>query len=190
MSKDSLGERRKALEDSFFREKDKQLVNQLQQDIQREQDRLSLSQVSGVYEAAVLDAILAAGIAAETASALFLVPLIEVAWADGKVETRERDAVLQAAKDRGLGDDCAGYQLLKDWLEEPPSTDLFDAWHDFARQAAQEVDPEQFGQIRQEIFSKAQGVAESAGSFLGITSGISKAERVVLDRIKASLGAK
>lgn len=50
--------------------------------------------------------------APETVRALFLLPVVEVAWADGAVQRGERQSILTAAAERGLLDE-AGRQVVR-----------------------------------------------------------------------------
>ncbi len=49
-----------------------------------------------------------------------LLPLVYVAWADGKIQKGERDLILQIARERGMLDH-GGEDALSRWLSEPPS---------------------------------------------------------------------
>ena len=48
----------------------------------------------------------------EVLATLSIIPLIESAWADGKIEEEEREAVLKGAESYGLLKDRIGYNLL------------------------------------------------------------------------------
>jgi uncharacterized membrane protein YebE (DUF533 family) len=49
-----------------------------------------------------------------------LLPLVYVAWADGKIQSQERNLILSIAKDRGLLEN-GGEQALERWLSDRPS---------------------------------------------------------------------
>ena len=49
-----------------------------------------------------------------------LLPLVYVAWADGKLQKSERDVILRIARENGLLDH-GGEDALSRWLSEPPS---------------------------------------------------------------------
>src|SRR5688500_13479639 len=51
--------------------------------------------------------------------ALAVLPLVEVAWADGEVTPRERDRIERAARELALSPE--GWMLLTDWLAHAPS---------------------------------------------------------------------
>jgi len=71
-------------------------------------------------EASLIDEIAELGIDEESWQALIVLPLAEVAWADGVVHPRERAAVLEIATTRlSLGP--KGHALLETWLSDRPT---------------------------------------------------------------------
>ena len=126
------------------------------------------------------------GITSETVVALSLVPLVAVAWADRIVDTRERDAVLDAAHECGLSNDSASWQLLSHWLHNKPSEKLFAAWKSYAEALAPTLSSEQLQRLRQDISNRTREVAEAAGGILGLGS-VSKAEEKVINDVQQAL---
>ena len=78
------------------------LVQELRQKHEQAARAEDLAAASGIQNPAVLEALAAVGVRAETLTALALVPLVAVAWADGEVQTGERFAILRAAHELGL----------------------------------------------------------------------------------------
>lgn len=63
---------------------------------------------------------------------LFLFPLVEVAWADGRVTRRESDAILEVAAAYGFFKDDADYcELLERLTSRPISQKVERMWQDF-----------------------------------------------------------
>ena len=60
------------------------------------------------------------GIDAQSHKVVALLPLVQVAWADGKVQQAERSLIVETAEQRGLlmGD---GPKILESWLNHPPT---------------------------------------------------------------------
>ena len=56
---------------------------------QREASRETLAKASGISNPAILDKLLDLGIRPEIVGALAVIPLVEVAWADGTLDGRE-----------------------------------------------------------------------------------------------------
>ena len=98
MNDELFGERRKAHEESYFNKRDEHLRERMRARAAREARRRDLSAVTGIDDDWVLEALLARGIDARSVEGFALLPLAEVAWADGRVEAAERAAALEAAQ--------------------------------------------------------------------------------------------
>jgi hypothetical protein len=175
-----LGDRKKALEDEFFQRQEKQLIEDLRKQAERVETRRELADVSGIEDEAVLDRLLAMGISARTLAPLSLVPMVVVAWADGALDTKEREAVLSAAREAGIDTSSPGYALLEDWLRSKPSPQLHQLWLDYTRLISQSMPAEDREALKQELLGRARRVAEAAGGFLGLGRKVSAAEERVL----------
>ncbi len=184
MSDEFFGDRRRALEESFFAKRNQQLLEQMQQQVSAETKRASLSAASGITDPAVLDVLVDSGVEPATLAAMSLVPLIQVAWADGSVEPQERDAILQAAHAEGLDKQDAAYQLLERWLQQPPDKSLLGAWKDYVGALSKKLSDEARQQLQQDVLGRARQVAEAAGGILGLVHKVSAAERAVLAELE------
>ena len=123
------------------------------------------------------------GIDASTIAALTLIPLIEVAWADGKMEENERSAVLAGAETHGIATNSSSFRLLEMWLNDPPKPDLVAAWGQYIHAACENLSFEGKLRLKSSLLGGARDVAESAGGFLGFRS-VSPAEERVLSRLE------
>ena len=118
-----------------------------------------------------------------------LLPLVYVAWADGKIQPRERSLILSIAKERGLLEH-GGQESLERWLSERPSpqqlkTDIALlnelARSDRAWAADFDADGEQL------LLAWCQDVADAAGGLLGLRSARRDAEHDALKTIASTL---
>lgn len=185
MSNEFLRDREKALEDSFFFEKDKELLNKLKQEEARNTEKAALKMASGIRDDKVLDDLLSAGISAKTAASLTLVPLLTVAWSNGVVHPKERDAVLQGADDVGMKPGDPAYELLNRWLDEQPDESLFDTWKEYLQALIKEIGPDQVQRLEEDIVSRTRQVAEAAGGVLGVGK-IDAQERKAMNKIESA----
>ncbi len=98
-SGDAFHQRGEALENQFFAKVDRELLEKLQQkqDMESLRDQLKIDDSTA-------SALRTAGVTSQSAAALRLVPLIAVAWADGRIEAAERAVVLKAAASQGIHD--------------------------------------------------------------------------------------
>ena len=180
MADDFLGDRRKALEDSFFAQQDDQLIQQMHEKKERAQRKQDLAAASGISNQAVLDALAELGIESSTLAALALVPLVEVAWADGAVQTGERQAILRAAHEAGIDREHPSHALLDGWLQNRPGPDVLRAWREYIAGLCEHLDPVANEALRHDIVGRARTVAEAAGGFLGVGQKVSGAEEQLL----------
>jgi tellurite resistance protein len=133
----------------------------------------------------VLEKLVALGVRSETLAALTLYPLVAVAWADGKVDRHERDAVLRAARECGLKPEGISYDLLASWLDQQPDAVLLAAWTSLVREICRQAEPEWRVIFAQELLTRAGAVADASGGFLALDK-TSDEEQVVLDQLRAA----
>lgn len=188
MSDDAWSDRRRALEESFFHQRDQELLAKLRAQNSQEAEKQALSAACGITDERVLQELIDADIRGETVAALALVPLVAVAWADGEMDARERKAVLSATESEGIGPASVSYQLLERWLDRPPSPALMAAWKDYVHVLHEKFAPPAFEAFRSDVLGRARNVARSAGGVLGVAA-VSAAEQKVLDELEAAFQA-
>jgi hypothetical protein len=183
VERDNLNNAAKTLEDAFFAKEDARLLQQLRDRARQQERRAAMREVVRVDDDGLIDHLIELGLEPETMLALQLVPLAAVAWADGQIEPRERDAVLKAAAAQGLAPDSVAGQMLGRWLAQRPSDELVAAWKRHMRALWPALSPKERDEIRASAIERARSVAEAAGGFLGLTSRISAGEKAVLDEL-------
>ena len=184
MSQDLLAAKSRALENSFFRERDLGLLAYLRS--QADQTRNQLAEISKIHDLKVLDDLIRVGITAESFTALSLLPLVRIAWADAEIQDSERVAILQAAETEGISKDSTNYQLLKGWLDDRPDPTLLEAWREYAVELAKELDDASLAEVRRITMDRARRIAELTGGILGLSHEISKEEeRALIDLARA-----
>ena len=82
---DGLNDRGKALEGAFFQQKDQELLIRLRQELETEEVKVALSQSSGIVDESLLNQLVELEIEPASFASFALLPLVEVAWADGKI---------------------------------------------------------------------------------------------------------
>ncbi len=175
------------LEAAFFARQDSELLEKLRKAAQLKQRRDAFREVVPNADDELLDRLMEMGLQPQTVLALVLVPLAAVAWADGRLEPRERQALLKAAEERGVKPGTPARQLLDTWLEHPPGTQLLDAWKRYVRTLYTGIEEKERRAVHSRILELARGVAQAAGGFLGMGAKISPAERAVLDEMEKAL---
>ena len=158
-SGDIFGDRRKALEDAFFRERDQQLIDKLKLELEATETHRNLAHVSGILDQRVLADLVKAGVRAETLLALTLIPLVEVAWADGSVADDEREAVLKAAAENGIKTGTAPHALLDQWLRDRPDVRVIAAWKEYVHALAKAMPAEVIAVMGERLIGRCRTVA-------------------------------
>ena len=193
MSKDHiLGDREKAMEDGYFRDQDAKLLKMLRERAQLDEIALMLGEKLRVDDPALLTKVRSLGITLQTAPAFFLAPLVQIAWAEGRVLKDERGMVLILARQRGIAPDTPAYELLEEWLKVRPSDDLFDTAVEVLRVGFTVLPPEEREERIKDVVRACRDVAEASGALgrlLGLGDGVSQIEQAMLDRLARMLGS-
>jgi len=186
MSGAHLPERSQALVDAFYLERDRELLAKIRTELEREQQEEALAAASGITDRAVLQRMIDLNIDAKTLAAFSLAPLVVVAWADGHMDDRERQAILEASEQFGVKHGGPCQQLLAQWLSSKPQPQLLEAWKEYARTLVEGESDTTKESLRHDILDRAEEVAQAAGGLLGMGS-ISGAEKKVLQELRAAL---
>ncbi len=172
-----------SLEEEFFHREDQRLLARMRELREAETARETLSQATGLTNPAVLDKLLALKIQPEIIAALRIVPLVEVAWADGSIDEKERQAVLSGAQEAGIPADSAAYLLLDAWLKRKPEPHLFAAWSTLVQGMSASLPEAEVEELEASLMERARRVAGASGGVLGLGSKVSKQEAAVLEKL-------
>ncbi len=114
-----------------------------------------------------------------------LLPLVHVAWADGKIQRGERAAILKVLESRGIERNSEAFYMMETMLEEKPS----DAFMRQSLSVLRDVTGG-LGERSSSIVDLCIQVAASAGGFLGLKLGkkIGEDERKQIADVIAALG--
>jgi CRP-like cAMP-binding protein len=182
----TLETRGRALQDAFFRREAEAYRAQLLERQRESGGELPAS--TGDGDPALVDRLAGLGIRADTLAALMLIPLVEVAWADGHMDASEKRAVLKGAESSGLAPDSPSFGLLRLWLDRRPEQDLMDLWRAYMETVCGALSVEARMRLRDAILGCARDVAEAAGGVLGVGA-ISQAEERVLSDLESAFEA-
>lgn len=171
----------KILEDRFFFAENEILRERLATLKKKEENMQTLSEVSGIKDHLVLQQLVDLDIRPEILAALCLIPIIEVAWANGSVDKKEMNAILEAAKKNSFSGD---EDILREWLQNKPNPKLMEAWEIYMQGLCGIIDNDAIYSLQHEIISHIQSVAEASGGFFGLTKPISNNEQKMIDKIK------
>lgn len=178
--------RGKALEEMFFRKADHVLIEKKRQLEKAERSLATAAKVSGISSEAVLRKLIEMNVQLDVLATLSIIPLVEVAWADGKVDKGERDAVLKGAENYGLLKDQIGYSLLEQWLGHRPPAGLLESWIYYIRGLCPLLSGAERETLKADLIQRARAVAEATDGFFGKRSKISLREHDVLVKLEGA----
>jgi hypothetical protein len=183
MKPDLTEKRRQTLEDMFFHEQDRRILERRAKLQQMAQTKASLSRVSGIHDDALLDRLIELEIRPETLATLIGIPLIEVAWADGEMDDKERKKLFEYAEKAGLRQKGLDPKIMSAWLQKKPDPALLTAWKHYIQNLCKELTAHERKALRDEVMADARTVAETSGGILGLGR-ISAEEKAMLKTLE------
>lgn len=183
MPDDFLADRKKSLEESFFAKESARLAARLRAKREKAAGAEDLAQTSGLADAELLGKLTELGIASDTWAALSMIPLVEVAWADGQADAKERQAVLSGAEAGGVEKGSPSYRLLESWLETRPEARLLEAWGEYMVALCAQLGESERRALKAEVLGRARAVAAASGGILGLGEKVSPNEAAVLSEL-------
>ena len=148
--------------------------------------QLALKAASGIEDETVLQGLIENGITPESLTAVSLIPLVTVAWADREMADAEKTAILKAANDAGVTSESAAYSVVESWLQNRPDEDLLSAWKSYIDSVKSKLDPAATIQLKHSVVVRSTEIAKAAGGYLGLGNKISAAEQAVIDDLTAA----
>ena len=183
VDKDIIHERGRSLEDDYFRKKDRELVEKLQRAAAAETARADISKATGLSDPALADELLALGFTGETVALLPIVPIVQVAWAEGGVSAAERDLIVKFARGRGIAAGSAADTQLSAWMSARPSEEVFTRAGRLIRAM---LDSGGAGLNADDLVAYCENIASASGGVFGIGK-ISGEERALLSKLVSDL---
>jgi hypothetical protein len=189
---DILREKERGEEAQYFRRKDQELIQKLREKAHLEELHKRLGEKLQVEDPDLLQKVVAQGLTQESGPALLLAPLVQIAWAEGKVSPEERDEILKIARQRGIEDGSPAHAQLLEWLAKRPSDELFEVSEMSIKLGLTVLPPTERDARIKEIVSQCRRVAAASGGsglarMLGLAHAVSQQEEIVLAAITARL---
>jgi len=177
----------RALEDSFFANENAKLLRDLREATAREDKKKEFREYLNIDSGEIIDALVDLEVEPETLIAFSLVPLVEVAWADGAIQPKERDAIIKAAVEQGVEEGSPTCALLRNWLQTKPDVMLLEVWKGYIEELKGSLGQRSREHLKSGTMGRARAIAEAAGGFLGVAS-ISAAEKKMLEELEWTFG--
>ena len=167
-------------EEEYFQRKDRELIEKLKRQAIAEQQLRELGEQIGVTDPEISKELAEMDFTPETVKLLPLIPVLEMAWAEGEVTAAERKLVLEVARARGIEEGSEADRQLAAWLEQRPVPSVF-------RRAGRLISAlfasgGHFTLTPDDIIKSCESIAEASGGLFGIRR-VSAEERATLARI-------
>ncbi len=186
MAKDDAFGGKRDQEEDYFRRQDRELIEKMRRAAAEDESRRALGATSGIQDPDLLREISERGFSADTVSLLPLVPILQVAWAEGGVSAEERTLIVDLARQRGVVAGSAADDQLNDWLTTKPSADVFSragrligAMLEAGSGAAQDLSAD-------DLVKYCETIAAASGGILGLGR-VSSGERAAIEQIQKML---
>jgi hypothetical protein len=186
---DGVAKRGRALEEEYFRKKDRELIEKIRQAAAAEQVRKDTGRKIGLDDPELLKELRDLGFTPETVGLLPLVPIIQMAWAEGGITKAECELILRLARSRGVEAGSAADRQLTKWMTNPPDEGVYGRARRLIR-AMLDAGSTHTGDLNADDLVKyCEDIASASGGILGIGR-ISAEERALLSSIAADLNAR
>jgi hypothetical protein len=184
--RDGLSDQGRKREEDYFRKRDRELIERMRQAAAAEQSRRELEAKTGLQDPEMLRDLQELGFTPDTIALLPIVPILQVAWAEGGVSDAERKLIVQLARARGIAAGSAADGQLNEWIERRPSADVFSSATRLIR-AMLDRPTEAVGHLSaDDVIKYSESIASASGGLFGIGK-ISAEERATLAQIAAAL---
>jgi len=175
------------LEQQWFQEKEAREREKLREAFERkaadEHNKRKIAGGLGTDDQAVIDRIHALGLDGDVVEVIHLLPLIQVAWADGAVSIRERTAILAAVEAHGVEPHSPAGLFVASLLEARPSDTMLEEILAILKDilAARDLHPSS-------MLEACREVAEASGGLLGLGNKVSAEEQEAIRKVVRALG--
>jgi tellurite resistance protein len=174
-------------EEQWFAEKESRGREQMREELQRkateERRKREIAGSLATDDQALIERLAALGLDGDVAPVLHLLPMVQVAWADGSVSVSERRTILEAVAAAGVAPGSKAATFIASLLESHPSEALLDEILAVMRDilAAKGLKPAS-------LVEACQHVAQASGGLLGLGNRISSEEADAIHKVAQALG--
>ena len=174
-------------EERYFSKKEfdrREFVRQrLERDVKHHRELRHIGEAVGESSTEIAERIRRLGFDGETAVLFNILPLVIVAWADGKVSGKERTVIFKWLESRGIAEDSEAWTMMGTLLEKRPDDEVLEE----GLRLLALVSSHKEGQAKT-LVDLCFGLAEAHGGFLGLGKKMSDEERTLIHHIAEVLG--
>ena len=174
-------------EERWFAEKGSRQRQQMREELERkateERRKRDIAGSLGTDDQALIERLVALGLDGDVAPVLHLLPMVQVAWADGSVSVSERRTILEAVEATGVAPGSKAATFIASLLESHPSEALLNEILAIMRDilAAKGLKPTS-------LLEACQQVAQASGGMFGLGNRISSEEADAIRKVAKALG--
>jgi hypothetical protein len=186
---DAFAKRGRALEEEYFRKKDRELIEKIRQAAATTRARTDLGRKAGLEDPKLVQDLQDLGFTPDTVPLLPLMPILQMAWAEGGITNAERELILRLARSRGIQGGSASDRQLMEWITNQPAEDVFARARRLIRAMLDSSSAHTGDLNANDLVKYCEEIASASGGILGIGR-ISAEERALLSSIAADLNAR
>ena len=186
--KDVFADRGRSLEEDYFRKKDRELIEKMKEAAAADEARREMGARTGLTDPGMLQELQELGFTPDTVVLLPLVPVVQVAWAEGGITNAERKMLTDLARSRGIESGSAADRQLHEWMTHQPDDAVFARATRLIR-AMLESGQEGTDLTADDLVKYCETIASASGGILGIGR-ISGEERELLSSIASELKSR
>jgi hypothetical protein len=160
-----------------------ELRDKVDEAAQRLAKRREIEKTAGTDDAAIVDRLEQLGFNGESIKVLDVLPLIHIAWADGRIQKSERALILSILEQRGIPPQSDASLFVEALLEARPSETFL------AESLALLVDlAAKTGANKDDVVDLCAKVAEAGGGLLSFAGKTTDSERALIKDVATALG--
>ena len=173
-------------EEEYFRRKDRELIERMRQQTEAASARQAIESATGIHDPESLRDLEALGFTPRTITLLPLVPVLQVAWAEGSVTSAERELILNLARARGIEAGSDADAQLQEWLDRRPPNDVFAKAGRLIGAMLDHPEGAEMHVSAADLLKYCEQIAHASGGVFGFGS-VSAEEKVALQEVASQL---
>jgi hypothetical protein len=173
-------------EEEYFRRKDRELIERMRQQTAAASARQALETATGIHDAGSLQDLEALGFTPQTIALLPLVPVLQVAWAEGGISSAERELIVNLARSRDIEPGSEADAQLLEWLDRRPAEEMFRKAGPLIAAMLDHPEGTEMQVSADDLMKYCEQIAHASGGIFGFGS-VSAEEKSALQQIAAQL---
>jgi tellurite resistance protein len=178
--------RKRENEEDYFRKQDQELIERMRKASAADRARKELGERTGLHDPELLQELEQLGFSPDTIGLLPLVPVLQVAWAEGGVSPAERKLIVDLARARGVVEGSPADHQLQEWLSHRPAPHVFTRAGRLISAILAAGSPEMHDLTADSLVKYCETIAAASGGILGLGK-VSPEERAALSQIQTAL---